>query len=217
MPTSQTLTLLDQHLVLLSERVLFWREERMLIVADLHFGKAQFFRERGIPIPGGTTAGDLARLTSLIDRLKPGKLLFLGDLIHGRIDNPIVFNRLIEQWRRRHRKIKLLLSTGNHDRRAGETVQQFRIDHMAKAIIQDPFVFTHHPESGGSYYRIAGHLHPAVSLTGMGRLREILPCFCFGSRAALLPAFGGFTGNQLIRPAIDDRIYVIAGDDVFEI
>lgn len=216
MPTSQPLTLLDQHLVLLPERVLFWREAKMLIVADLHFGKAQFFRDRGIPIPGGTTAGDLARLTSLIDRLKPEKVLFLGDLIHGRIDDPIVFNRLIEQWRRRHHQVELLLSTGNHDRHAGETAHHFRIDHMANTIIRDPFVFSHHPKPGGSYYQIAGHLHPAVSLRGMGRLKEILPCFCFGSRTALLPAFGSFTGNQLIRPAIGDRIYVVAGDDVLK-
>ncbi len=68
----------------------------------------------------------------------------------------------------------------------------------------------------GSFYGIAGHLHPAVTVTGKGRLKETLPCFCFGPRAAILPAFGSFTGTQLIRPTSEDRIYVVAGDEVVE-
>jgi len=55
-----------------------------------------------------------------------------------------------------------------------------------------------------------------VTVTGKGRLKETLPCFCFGPRAALLPAFGSFTGNQVIRPTSEDRIYVVAGDEVIE-
>jgi hypothetical protein len=32
----------------------------------------------------------------------------------------------------------------------------------------------------------------------------------------MLPAFGSFTGTQVIRPATEDRIYVVAGDEVIE-
>ncbi len=85
-----------------------------------------------------------------------------------------------------------------------------------EGFILDPFAFTHKPKQDSSFYGIAGHLHPAVTLSGKGRLKETLPCFCFGPRAALLPAFGSFTGNQVIRPTFEDRIYVVAGDEVIE-
>jgi hypothetical protein len=33
----------------------------------------------------------------------------------------------------------------------------------------------------------------------------------------LLPAFGSFTGNQVIRPDPEERVYVVAGNEVVEI
>ena len=133
--------MLDQHLILLPDRALFWREKEVLIVADPHFGKAQIFRDRGIPIPGGTTAGDLKRLSCLMNQLNPNRLLVLGDLIHDRIDNPVEFNRLIDGWRRRHNDVLFLLATGNHDLRAGQPPAQFRFDQVAAEILINPFIF----------------------------------------------------------------------------
>lgn len=204
----------DQHLVLVPDRAIFWREEKLLIVADPHFGKAQIFRDGGIPLPRGTTTDDLKRLSWLIDHFHAHKLLFLGDLIHGRIANPSAFNRLVDSWRQRHKNVQLLLSSGNHDLRSGDLADQFRFDHVAAEIKLGAFVFTHKPRVDSSFYGFAGHLHPAVTMTGKGGLKETLPCFCFGLRAALLPAFGSFTGNQVIRPTPEDRIYIVAGDEV---
>jgi DNA ligase-associated metallophosphoesterase len=209
-------SLLGQHLILFPDRTLFWQEEKLLVVADLHFGKAQIFREYGIPIPGGTTADDLERLSYRMDQIQPRKLLFLGDLVHGRIVKPNGFERSIALWRQRHKNIELLLATGNHDPRCGDPPAQFRFDHVAAKIIVGPFIFSHKPGFEGSFYGFAGHLHPAVTITGKGRLKETLPCFCFGPRAALLPAFGSFTGTQVIHPTTEDRIYVVAGDEVVE-
>ncbi len=204
-------------MILLPDKTLFWCEEKLLVVADPHFGKAQVFRENGISIPAGTSAGDFERLSCQIDQLQPRKLLFLGDLIHGRIENQTNLNHLVDNWRQRHEKIELFLATGNHDLRAGDPPNQFRFDYVATEIILGPFIFTHKPSRYSSFYGIAGHLHPAVAITGSGWLKETLPCFCFGSQSALLPAFGSFTGTQVIRPTPGDRIYVVAGDEVIEI
>jgi len=209
-------SLLGQHLILFPDRTRFWQEEKLLVVADLHFGKAQIFREYGIPIPAGTTADDLERLSYRMDQLQPRKLLFLGDLIHGRIEDSNDFKRSVDQWRQRHKKVELLLATGNHDLRSGDPPDQFRFDHVAAEIILGSFVFTHKPRFDGLFYGFAGHLHPAVTITGKGGLKETLSCFCFGPQGALLPAFGSFTGNQVIRPTSEDRIYVVAGDEVVE-
>ena len=188
----------------------------MMVVADPHFGKGQIFREGNIPIPEGSTADDLERLSCLMDHLHPRKLLFLGDLIHGRIANPAGFKLLVDQWRLRHKYVELFLAIGNHDGRAGHLLSQFRFDHVAAEIILGSFFFAHKPRLDSPLYGFSGHLHPAVTLSGKGRLKETLPCFCFGPQAALLPAFGSFTGNQVIRPTAEDRIYVVAGDEVIE-
>jgi len=209
-------TLLGQDLVMVPDRALFWQQEEMLIVADPHFGKAQRFREFGIPVPHGTTADDLDRLSRLIRKFSPVTLLILGDLTHDKINMPTDINRLIDQWRSRHNGLKLLLARGNHDRRSGGPPASFRFDEVAEKIRFAPFGFSHKPKPVETEYTIAGHLHPAVRMDGKGRLNETLPCFYFAARYAVLPAFGSFTGNQTIRPAPDDRIYVIGGDEVLE-
>ena len=37
-----------------------------LLVADAHFGKAVSFRKLGVPVPSGTTSGNLAKLDEAI-------------------------------------------------------------------------------------------------------------------------------------------------------
>jgi hypothetical protein len=44
-----------------------------------------------------------------------------------------------------------------------------------------------------------------------------LPCFVIGARHMILPAFGSFTGNALVKPAEGERIAVIADDEVIAI
>ena len=206
--------LYGQRLLLLPERTLFWMEKKMLVVADAHFGKAQLFRERGIPVPQGTTAADLERLSRLMDDLQPRKLLFLGDLTHGPIDNPDVYVRRITPWRQRYRDIELLLVSGNHDRQGKAPPAPFGFDWVGKVRHEGPFVFTHQPQDTAAGYNLAGHLHPAVAMSGRGGLKASLPCFCFGPQRALLPAFGSFTGCQVIRPEAEDQVFVIADDAV---
>jgi hypothetical protein len=41
-----------------------------------------------------------------------------------------------------------------------------------------------------------------------------LPAFVFGTRVGLLPAFGSFTGGAAVEPDPEDRVYVVADDEV---
>ena len=216
MKGTKEMELYGHRLTLLPERAVFWEQAKMLIVADPHFGKAQVFRNSGIPIPGGTTATDIGRLSSLIERLQPDELVVLGDLMHGRIDGDRNFSATVGTWRRCWSGILITLVTGNHDLRAGPPPAPFRLDRIVTQHVCGPFVFSHKAETTNSrsLYTIAGHVHPAVFVSGKGHQREILPCFCFGEKRALLPAFGSFTGNQVIRPEPKERVYVVAGDEV---
>ena len=56
-----------ETLWLLPQRAVYWPRAGALIVADVHFGKAATFRAGGIPVPGGTTAEMLRRLSVALD------------------------------------------------------------------------------------------------------------------------------------------------------
>ncbi|HRM55421.1 MAG TPA: DEAD/DEAH box helicase, partial [Ottowia sp.] len=73
-----------QRLWLLPDRTLWWPAARTLFVADAHFGKGATFRARGLPVPGGTTADNLARLGHALAERDVEHLVFLGDLLHAR-------------------------------------------------------------------------------------------------------------------------------------
>ena len=61
---------------------------------------------------------------------------------------------------------------------------------------------------------LAGHIHPAAVVAGRGGDRLRLPCFHFGPRVGVLPAFGAFTGMLVMPRKVGDRVYVIGGDTV---
>src|SRR3954465_11573014 len=65
---------------------LYWPEQGMLAVADLHLEKGSSFAERGVLLPPYDTAATLARLGALIARYSPRVVVALGDSFHdGRV------------------------------------------------------------------------------------------------------------------------------------
>jgi metallophosphoesterase superfamily enzyme len=78
-------------------------------------------------------------------------------------------------------------------------------------------VLGHVPFQPDSGYGLSGHLHPGIELKGRGRQLLRVPCFWFGTRCAVLPAFGSFTGISLVRPQPDDSIYATTGESVLRI
>ena len=66
-------------------------------------------------------------------------------------------------------------------------------------------------------YALAGHIHPAVWLTGCGDPGLRLPCFWFARRHGILPAFGAFTGSAVVKPRAGDQVFVIAEDEVVKV
>ncbi len=207
-----------ETLELLPERALLWPARATLVLADPHFGKTAAFRAGGIPVPSGTTAGDLARLDALVHARAPGRLVILGDFFHARAG--LVEDTLarLGTWRLRHASLAIDLVAGNHDRRAGGPPEEWQIRLHEQPLAEGPFLFCHEPPDRvpPRRYALAGHVHPAFSLEDRtGHLRA--PCFLFGARCALLPAFGGFTGAKSVRPAPGERVYVVGEDEVIPI
>ncbi|MBA2626692.1 MAG: ligase-associated DNA damage response endonuclease PdeM [Gemmatimonadales bacterium] len=203
---------------LLPERAIYWERAHALTVADLHWGKAATFRAAGVPIPAGTTADDLARLDRTLARTAARRLILLGDLYHARAGHRAETTRTAASaWRARHPDLDVLLVRGNHDLRAGDPPADLGVTVVDAPHPATPFELRHEPGVSESGYTLAGHIHPCYVMSGAGRQWERLPCFVVGARAAILPAFGSFTGTVRCETRSSDRIYVIAGDDVLAV
>ena len=71
------------NLQLLPQKAVLLPEDQILLIADLHLGKANHFRRSGIPVPNAVNSKNLETLIDLINRHKPEKVIFLGDLFHS--------------------------------------------------------------------------------------------------------------------------------------
>ena len=216
--TDASVRLAGEEVLLLPERAAFWPRAATLIVADLHWGKGATFRAAGIPIPFGSTGDDLRRLDAALDRTCVRRLVVLGDLFHARAGR-IAARTLgeLRRWRARRAQLEILLVRGNHDRHAGDPPDDLRINCLNAPAFVPPFVLRHEPGVSADGDTLAGHVHPGLVLAGLGLQRERLPCFWLTPRGAVLPAFGSFTGLAPVLPAPEDRVLVVAEDEVIEV
>ena len=188
----------------------------MLIVADIHFGKAAAFRASGIPVPSGTTQANLDLLDILIDRHDIRRIVFLGDFLHARAGRATATLAALGQWRRRRHALELILVRGNHDRHAGDPPPALEIAVVDEPWRIGPLALCHHPQSVEGAFALAGHLHPVYRLAAGGDALR-LPCFVVDEHWALLPAFGAFTGGYQIAPRPGQRIYLVADDSILQL
>lgn len=206
-----------ERVLLLPNKALYWPRERLLAVADIHFGKAAAFRAHGVPVPHGTTQENLAALDAALAVADAGvaHLVFLGDFLHAQAAHAATDALLA--WRARHPQLRITVVRGNHDRHAGDPAALLAFDVVDEPYHVAPFAFCHHPDfPAGTGHVVAGHVHPVYRLSD-GRDALRLPCFIAGAQRSILPAFGAFTGGHPLRPAPGDRVFVVAGDAVFSV
>ena len=211
------ITLCGESLLLMPERAIFWPSRSTLIVSDLHIGKAAAFRAAGVPVPEQTTVGTLDRLSRAIERTKAERLLCLGDLLHARSGRTPSALEAVAAWRARHGALGFILVRGNHDTHAGDPPAEWQIECLDEPWDDGMFTFRHKPAATEGRYTLAGHIHPAITLNGRGRQQLTLPCFHFGARVGILPAFGEFTGTALVRREVGDRVYALVGERVVQV
>lgn len=204
-------------LSLLPERAAWLADAGLLLVADVHFGKAASFRRLGVPVPQGTTDANLTRLDGLLARL-PGvrELVFLGDFLHAASGRAPATLQALEAWRRRHAALAVTLVRGNHDGHAGDPPAAMGIQVVDEPWRRAGLALCHDPATPrpDGWPALAGHLHPVTRL-GRGFDAVRLPCFHARADGVLvLPAFGAFTGGALVRARAGDALYLVTGERV---
>ncbi len=176
---------------------LYWPQERLLIVADLHLEKGSAYAARKVFLPPYDTAETLEALGRLIASYRPRAVAALGDSFHDRRAG----ERLSVADRGRIRALQAgrdwIWIAGNHDRELpgglhGEACGELSIGGV---------VLRHEPRAGAAPGEIAGHLHPVARLAGRaGSVRR--RSFVGDGTRCVLPAFGAFAGGlNILDPA----------------
>jgi uncharacterized protein len=190
------LKILDTEFIVDSAGALFWREERLLVVADLHFEKGSAFATRKIFLPPYDTAATLELLANLIAVYQPRAVVALGDSFH----DSQAGERLAPHDRAMIHALQAgrewIWIAGNHDRSLPRGVEGEARDELLIGAI----TFRHEPRARPSPGEIAGHLHPVARVAGRaGSIRR--RCLVADATRCVLPAFGAFTGGLNLRDA----------------
>ncbi|MDH5823515.1 ligase-associated DNA damage response endonuclease PdeM [Luteimonas sp. RD2P54] len=217
MADDREIALEGERIVLYAERALYWPRAATLVVADLHLGKGDEFRRNGLAVPAGGTGHDLDRIDALLEKTGAGRLLVLGDLLHGLIPDAPWLARWFA-WRNRRAGLAVEVVVGNHDRALRvhpSRAASMGLQLLGKVLHEPPFAFVHDvddPEAVEGYL-LAGHLHPVLRLPGLPRL----PAFRFGASAGVLPAFTAFAGGTAFEPVAGERVFACAPGTLVEL
>jgi DNA ligase-associated metallophosphoesterase len=182
--------------------VLYWAEEGLLVVADLHLEKGSSFARRGILLPPYDTAATLSRLARLIARFDPRTVIALGDSFHdgGGPDRVADADRASLLALQRGRD--WIWVAGNHDPEPVDGVGGM----SAELVAIGPLTFRHQPLPDAVDGEIAGHLHPVARVSGRGRMVS-RRCFAADPRRLVMPAFGAYTGGLNVRDRAFARVF----------
>jgi DNA ligase-associated metallophosphoesterase len=207
-----------QTLWLSPARCIFWEEESALILSDLHFGKSGHFRKSGIGIPQHIFKEDLQRLFSQIQFFQPKKLIIAGDMFHSSANKEINF---FQKWRNDIPEVEFYLIKGNHDILPEEFYKESKIEVFENKFSIKNFCFTHDISSKSDgkkkeSFTFSGHIHPGIKVSGLGKQSMMLPCFYFGEKHCVLPAFSHFTGLSKLIPLKTDHVFVLVENRVIK-
>lgn len=163
---------------------LHWPGESLLVVSDLHFGKAERLARRGgALLPPYETRATLTRLESDLDATAARRVICLGDSF----DDLPAAGALGEE--ERLWLIRLMAGrdwiwiAGNHDPGPMDHGGSHRAE-----VRFGPVALRH--EATAQTPEISGHFHPKARVAGQAR-----PCFLLDGRRLILPAYGTYTGG----------------------
>jgi uncharacterized protein len=165
--------------VWLDSRLAVWLStERVLVVADLHWGYAASHRARGNLLPWWGDDEIEQRLHALLIDYHPVEMIWLGDCVHA-AEGAARAEAFLRQA-----PMRITPLAGNHDRRwrsAGEPVAvrgNYFFHHGDKAPARPPHCI-----------EVIGHHHPAVSWGDGAGSRLKLPALVVTAQRLILPAF----------------------------
>ena len=179
-----------------ADGTLWWPDQRLLCVSDLHLGKSERIARRGgTLLPPYETRETLWRLESAIHAVNPAMVICLGDSFDDLGAARAVSDEARQAITRLQAGRDWIWIEGNHDPGPVDVGGSHKRD-----VVLGPLTFRHIAEEG-AHGEISGHYHPKAVLAGAGRR----PCFLLDANRLILPAFGAYTGGMSARdPVLSD-------------
>ena len=181
---------------------LYWPEERLLVVSDLHLEKGSAFAARGMLLPPYDTASTLERLAALLARYAARIVIALGDNFHDG-GGPA----------------RLAAPTAPRCSRCSAAATGFgspatTIPSRARASAacsrarwrSARWCFATSRSRSRARARSPGHLHPSARIRHRGRILT-RRCFASDGTRLVMPAFGAYTGGLNIRHAAFLKVF----------
>ena len=120
---------------------LFWKEQSLLVVSDLHLEKGSSFAARGVLLPPYDTVATLSRLASVIARHDPKTVIALGDSFHDRTAHERLSAPDREAIAALQARRDWIWISGNHDPALPSDLGGI----VASEVAIGPIVFRHEP------------------------------------------------------------------------
>ncbi|PYE85389.1 ligase-associated DNA damage response endonuclease PdeM [Pseudoroseicyclus aestuarii] len=175
------------RLTALGSGALYWPEEGLLVVADLHLGKSErMARRRGVMLPPYEVTETLSRLAQDVAATGAEEVLCLGDSFDDLAAAQALRDEDAESLAALQAGRQWWWIEGNHDPgplALGGT-------HLAE-MRRGPLRFVHIAEQNPSG-EVSGHWHPKLALPGCAARRA----FLFDEHRLILPAYGAYTGGM---------------------
>ncbi|WP_407492283.1 ligase-associated DNA damage response endonuclease PdeM [Pseudooceanicola sp. MF1-13] len=172
-------------LVALPSGALWWPDQALLVVSDLHLGKSErMARLGGTSLPPYEALDTLERLERDLSATGAAHVICLGDSFDDAAAIAGLPGQIVDWLMRLQAGRRWTWIEGNHDPGPVALGGQHRAE-----LVLGPLVFRHIAEDGG-VGEVSGHYHPKARIAGRS-----CRCFLVDQARLILPAFGTYTGG----------------------
>ena len=227
------------------DKTLFFPNEGILVVGDLHIGFEHMLRQSGVLVPERQIKDMIAELDEIFKKIKKekqklNKIIFLGDIKHAfgfQFQERNEFRQVMDFLIQHVPKENIILIKGNHD------TMDYSYGNMKEHYIDGDLAFLHghkpYPEMFDKKVKfvVIGHLHPSIILEEKpGVKREAYKCFLEGEYKnktfIVVPSFIGFVEGTPVNDYKEDymgsfsviprfeilkfKIHVVGDDGVYD-
>jgi DNA ligase-associated metallophosphoesterase len=180
-------TLAGTRLTALGSGALWWADQHLLCVSDLHLGKSErHLRRGGAALPPYEVRDTLHRLSALIEQFSPDTVLCLGDSFDDLAAAEALPAPEADDLREMVKARNWIWIEGNHDPGA-TSFGGYSCDEITIGAL----TFRHIARKDAAPGEVSGHYHPKARLS-RGSAR---PTFLLDHTRLILPAFGTYTGG----------------------
>ena len=201
------------------DKTLFFPQEGILVIGDLHIGYEHMLRQSGILVPERQVKDMISELDEIFKKIKNlgfrlNKIILLGDIKDAfsfEFQERNEFREVMNFLKQHVPEENIILIKGNHD-----TID-YSYGHMKEYYIDDgkelAFLHGHKPNLNVFDKKVKivviGHLHPSIILEEKpGVKREKYKCFLTGSwkgkNFIVVPSFLGFVEGTPVNDYRED-------------